>query len=412
MAQPVAVTYTVASGPINAGRFAGGAFAGAVALGDAAPGGGWAVQQSSFAGAVGLDEAVPGGTLAGYNPPAWMAGAAVHQVVEIAGTAGAGGAPVDPWSTFPLIAGTATLVSAANGGHQDSGDNRVTSIDLLANSPAWQVRIAATSPIPALTPLGSDYYPDGKPTSRHGYHHAHYIAQRGRLMLFGQRGRYAENADGYAVDGHSVTGTWAWDAAGTYPSLASGRGYGVAHDPTTGNVWCNATGWRWNQATNNWTQPLPAGFEKSWRWPVAFDAPRSRFFTLQFGNGEGAELDRAVVATVFDKDTGDQTTITFNASPALSQFIADAPEYAGMDYDADNDRFLFYDGRGARVGRIYVITPNAGTTWDMSLLTLTGASIPATVSAGINGRFRYVPPLKGFVLAPSGAANLYFFRVA
>lgn len=66
MAQPVAVTYAVASGPINAGRFAGGAFSVAVALGDATPGGGWAVQQSSFAGAVGLDDAVAAG---GYTTP-------------------------------------------------------------------------------------------------------------------------------------------------------------------------------------------------------------------------------------------------------------------------------------------------------------------------------------------------------
>ncbi len=68
MAQPLAVTYTVASGPINAGRFADGAFSGAVALGDATPGGGWAVQQSSFAGAVGLDDAVPGGGITGFVP--------------------------------------------------------------------------------------------------------------------------------------------------------------------------------------------------------------------------------------------------------------------------------------------------------------------------------------------------------
>lgn len=61
MAQPVDVTYTVASGPINAGRFAGGAFAGAVALGDAAPGGSWAPMPAVFSGAVALDDAEASG---------------------------------------------------------------------------------------------------------------------------------------------------------------------------------------------------------------------------------------------------------------------------------------------------------------------------------------------------------------
>jgi hypothetical protein len=338
--------------------------------------------------------------------PAWRIGQAVAEARAISGTSGGAGAAINAWGTLPLIEGTGTLVSPANGGHNDSSDNRVTSIDLLADAPAWVQRIA---PSPTVT-ANASYMPDGKPVSRHGYHHAHYISQRGRVMLFGSRGWYSDGGDGFAVDGHTVSGTWAWDAAGEWTSSSGAQGYGTAHDPVTGNVWASGSGWRWEQATDTWTRPTGTSFPISWRWPAAYDSLRRRFFTLQYGDGQGFDLGRGVIASRFDPDTGAQVAITFNSSAALTQFIADAPEYAGMDYDPANDRFLFYDGRGARAGRIFVITPNSGTTWDMSILATTGAAIPATVSAGINGRFRYIPRLGGFIIMPDTASGIYFLR--
>lgn len=332
---------------------------------------------------------------------------ATYEWVELPGTSGAGGAAVNAWGTYVLIDGTATLVSAANGGHGDSSDNRVTSIDLLQASPRWVQRIAPSASTDVRA--NSDYYADGAPVSRHGYHHAHYIPQRGRVMLFGARGWYQSGGDGFAVDGVAVGGTWAWDRAGTYPSTAGARGFGSVRDPLTGNVWTTG-GWRWNQASNAWTQVT--SFPTSWRWPVAYDSARRLFFTLQFGDGQGYDLQRGIVATKFDPMTGAQTSITFNASAALSQFQADQPAYAGMDYDSANDRFLFYDGVGQKAGRVYAVTPNSGSTWDISILSVSGVTPAATVSAGINGRFRYVPALKGFVMHPHASANLYFLRTA
>jgi hypothetical protein len=84
-----------------------------------------------------------------------------------------------------------------------------------------------------------------------------------------------------------------------------------------------------------------------------------------------------------------------------------------MDYDIVNDKFLFYHGAGD-TKRVYVITPGSGTTWDMSILGLgPGTETPDDPPAngsGINGRFRYVPALKGFVMLPRGTANLFFLR--
>ena len=83
-----------------------------------------------------------------------------------------------------------------------------------------------------------------------------------------------------------------------------------------------------------------------------------------------------------------------------------------MDYDPVTDRFLFY--HGGETGVIYAIQPNAGNAWDMRLFEFGATSVvpAATPGAGINGRFKYVPAYKGFILLPSDSSNLYFIRTA
>lgn len=336
--------------------------------------------------------------------PAWLSGVAVNQWVQISGTTGSGAA-LNAWGTLVLIDGTATLVSPANGGHTDSSDNRVASIDLTQNSPTWTQQIAPSSSVTA----NADYMPDGKPVSRHGYHHAHYISQRSRVMLFGARGWYSNGGDGYKVDGHSVSGTWAWDAAGTYSDLASGRGFGVCRDPLTGNVWTNG-GWLWTQSSNTWSQPGTQQIAGSGiRWPVAFDTARSQFFALQWADGQGLS-GSGILARVINRTTGALTTITFSAgsASAVAQFTSDAPVYAGMDYDQTNDCFLFYEGLGVP-GRVYRIRPNGTTTWDMDILTTTG-TVPGAAVAAVNGRWKFIPQLGGFAVLPSQTSNFWFLR--
>jgi hypothetical protein len=106
-----------------------------------------------------------------------------------------------------------------------------------------------------------------------------------------------------------------------------------------------------------------------------------------------------------------QTSIELNPSAALTSIQAEQPTYAGMDYDVSNDRFLFYSGQ-ASGGKIYVVKPNAGTTWDISILPVSGKMPPATQGDGVHTRFRYVPALKGFLLMPNGNSNLFFIRTA
>jgi hypothetical protein len=139
-------------------------------------------------------------------------------------------------------------------------------------------------------------------------------------------------------------------------------------------------------------------------------------FGLTYGDGEGdiAAAPVQVNAARFNPATNIMEAISFNSSVALTQFNADTPTYSGMDYDSVNDKFFFYCGQGSGAGRIYVITPNSGTTWDISILSQGGGTTTptATPNSGINSKFTYVPSLKGFVFLPRASSNLNFIRTA
>jgi hypothetical protein len=225
-------------------------------------------------------------------------------------------------------------------------------------------------------------------------------------MLFGVKGAYGNAYDFQTVDGFNPD-TNTWDPAGTWANIPAGQ-LGVVRVRATGDVWSSQLA-RWSPNTKSWTQPITSRTNDLVRAPIAHDSLRNQLFTLNWGDGQGFGA-AAMFASVVPCNGSIQSSIKFNPSAALISFIAEQPSYAGMDYDPDNDRFLFYCGIGMAAGRIYVIKPNSGSTWDISLLPTSGKLPPPTADAGIHSRFRYVPALKGFVMMPSGTSNLFFIR--
>jgi hypothetical protein len=337
--------------------------------------------------------------------PSWLVGAAIGQWVEISGTAGAGGAAVHAYSGMAYNEQTNEILIAGAGGHGDSVDNRVVSLQLMADNPAWTLRAASSTNVKYDVP----YYPDGKPISRHLYSSIHYIPQLNRVMLFGVTGA-AGNAYSFdTVDAFDLD-TNSWDPAGTWANTPFGE-RGSVSIRATGEVWTNNLS-RWSPATKTWTKPITKRTNDQLRWPIAHDTRRNQLFTLNWADGMGYS-NQALFASVVPCAGSVQSSISFNPSAAVNSFIADKPTYSAMDYDPENDRFLFYCGQGTGAGRVYVITPNAGLTWDMSLLPINGAKLPpATPDAGVHSRFRYVPALRGFVLMPTATSNLFFIRTA
>ena len=79
-------------------------------------------------------------------------------------------------------------------------------------------------------------------------------------------------------------------------------------------------------------------------------------------------------------------------------------------YDVVGDRYLLYAGNSGATQTVFVITPNSGSTWDMELLSTSGATPPACVS-GCNNKFAYFPSLDGCVLLAAGNQDIHFLRL-
>ena len=236
-----------------------------------------------------------------------------------------------------------------------------------------------------------------------------YVPSINRLMLFGVRFAYGNAYTFGSVAGFNLT-TNTWDPAGTWADMPAGH-FGAVSVRATGEVYSHALA-KWTPSANAWTQPITSRTSDLIRWPIAHDSSRNQLFSLNWGDGEGFGIP-AVFATRTPLAGTTQISVTFKPSVALTQFAVDMPTYAGMDYDAGSDSFLFYCGQGGGAGRVYQVKPNATNLWDMAILPLVGNTRPpATPGSGVHNRFRYVPALKGFVLMPSGSSNLYFIRTA
>lgn len=354
-----------------------------------------------------------GGVYAGRSQglPAYLAGAAVREWVEIPDTSGAGGSAIDAFSGFEVTP-SGLLVIPLAGGHLNSADNRVASLDLMADSPGWTVRIAASSSVQADV----RHYSDGRPSSRHTYRNLFYVPSLDRVFSVGCAYAYGAGANYASVDALDI-GAWAWDAAGTFADVPEGDGsgkIGAAFDGTA--IWSNTLR-RFNPSTNTWSNPITTrvtGTDAP--GPMCYETARQQLFGI---NGRTGSL----VASRTPVAGSEEFAVTINASSALTQFLDDKPWYPGMGYDPENGQFLIYAGQTFDAsgnlltnvpGRVFAVTPNDTNVWDMSLLSMTGTppGAPPADGSGINGRFRYVPALKGFVLLPQASSNLFFFRVA
>jgi hypothetical protein len=347
--------------------------------------------------------------------PAWARTSAVGQWIQIPGTTQQGsaadllgGLSVNSRLAYSGMAMKGTeIFQCADGGHFDYQSNEVVSIDLGVDAPVWQLRCAPSNPLA----INVFYEPDGKPCAAHRYWSQDWSKETGRVILPYTRFNYPNSQSDPATNGFDpVTNTW--DPAGTW---AGGTLANCIDED--GNFWAvgqNGTNLtKFVPSTNTWTT-VNTGITII-SSPAVFDPKRKKLFAFSYGDGQGNGTD--VRAFQIDRTTSTPTAITINASSAFSAWQALAPAYQSMDYDSANDRFLIicpavntdsYAGGGAPT--VYVITPNSGTAWDMSILAVTGATPPRCLGAGSFNRFRYVPSLGGLVYMPSGTDPLYYLK--
>jgi hypothetical protein len=337
--------------------------------------------------------------------PAWLSGKPVNEWFAIKGTKGAGGSGVDAYCGMAIKESTNEIFIASAGGHGVS-DNRVVSIDLQADAPVWVQRHA---PSPEHSP-DVPYNKDGQPAARHTYQSTIYVKSLDRVMQFGCRFTHPGAHEFPKVDGFSLKEN-KWDPAGTYEDLPK-SGYGVVEDTLTGEIWTQGLK-KWDPKTKTWSSPIKKYAPNGVRFPYAFDSKRKQLFGLNFQDGQGYG-DKVINSVKVPVNGSESIQVTFKPSDALDTFIKEEPAYAGMDYDPENDCFLFYSGIRTGAGRIYVVKPNESNIWEISLYSFGTSSMPppASTDSGINNRFRYLPKLKGFVLLSKAADDLYFIRTS
>jgi hypothetical protein len=369
---------------------------------------------------------IAGGRARPSTQPAWMAlaGVALNKLVAIPGSQMAGtpaeNCGIFAFSGLTVKRDTCEIFTVAVGGHGDSSDNSVNSfgpkgVGLMADAPTWIQRCAPT-------PAGSrvpniPYQSDNKPTSRHSYDRHHYA--NGKIHVIGGTGLTGVAVDDstYRYEYDVATDTWGAPIPFTYGTA----GYGAAVDHANGLIWRGINQLRtWNPATDA-MGPLSNYAGVQVRFPLVVANDLGIAFCLQFGNGFTSST--GIQASKIDLATMVQTPITFNASAAYTQFLADASSASvvpGMDYDDANGCFLWYQGQAGQENRIYKIIPNAGSTWDMALFPLAPGSVTMNTSAasGLCGRLKYLPLLKGFVIYPTGGAlafasqPMYFLKTS
>lgn len=352
---------------------------------------------------------------AGSGTPAWLAGAAVGQWVSIPNTAlagssaeieGKGVAAVSAYNGMAYRQDTNEIYLLANGGHGDSSVNAVQSIAINQDAPAWAIRTAASISGNRVLSGASGYNSDGLPRSRHTYSSSQWVSQRSRAVNFAARFMASDAASAATVDGWNPA-TNTWDASSTFGAIA-GWGAGTCQDTATGNVYtCGSYFYfyKWTQATDTWTQSA-GGLEVY--GPLMFDTSRQMVVSFAYGDNVGTGSTPKI--TTCNADLTNKRAITINASAAYTSWLAAAPYTPALVYDGAADRYLLYAGNSGSTQTVYVITPNAGTTWDMSILSVSGVTPPASAS-GCNNKFQYVASLGGCVLLANGNANIHFLRL-
>ena len=358
--------------------------------------------------------------------PAWLSGA-VNEWVQVGNTA----AP----SNLGDFSGVAVrddsagvqVYSALAGGHSGNNtDNSVQVLQLNTASPSWTtLRSASSTAGSDLTGTQAYYTSDGRPMPRHLYQSAWWIPERSQA---GFGGLYwgSSGSGGFPYFDLFDPGSNDWllptpiddtpDVAGGIKALLSAR------DPSTGYLYAtqrsDAAVMKRLDPTGSgtWSDITLTGAPLCGSGGNAFDTKRGNIFQFScddwfYNYGTGTPFCVQIALG------GARTAIALNSSAGKTDLLADINQWItpSMVYDPQGDCFWVYNGAtgslaAGAAAKIYKITPNGTTTWDIALLSVTGVT-PAAHGNGVMNRFFYVPRWRCVVLVVPGE-SVYAMRVA
>lgn len=321
------------------------------------------------------------------------------------------------------------LFAALAGGHGGNNtDNAVRTLQLNDGAPRWVTRRAASSTAGSSLSGSQAYYTaDGRPMPRHTYHDIVWVPEIGRYLVGGMYWGTA-GLDFQITDAFAPSGTTGgdWDPKGSFPQRPKGAGgYLVmlsVRNPATGMYYGTTRSdgsylHTFNPRSKTWGTVVMSGSGNVNMGGNAFDTRRGLIYNLS--NGSWFVPAAGVHSTTIDPTTGVKTTIGFNASAAWSDFQSKASQFvmSALEYDEDADCYYFYNGNtfslaASEGAKVYRITPNSTSTWDMSIVSTTGVT-PALESGGGSGvatKFRFIRRWRTLIMVSPGR-NVYYLRL-
>lgn len=359
--------------------------------------------------------------------PAWLRSAAVNEWVQISGTS----AP----SFLSDFAGIAVrddeagvqVYAALGGGHAGNNtDNSVRVLQLAADSPVWStLRSASSTSGSDLTGTQAYYTSDGRPMPRHVYQSAWWDPGLGKACFGGIFWGSAGTGNFALVDQYDPSsGDWVLPTTiDSVPNVAGGnRALLSVRDPATGHVYATqrsdvAAMQRLTPSTDTWTEITLTGATPCGSGGNAWDSARGNIYQFSCDNWFYNNSTGAPFSVQIDPSTGARTAIALASSAGKTDMLADINQWLSPStvYDPQGDCFYVYNGATGSLGssattKVYKITPNGTSTWDIALLSVTGVT-PAAHANGVINRFFYAARWRAVVLVvPS--QSVYAMRVA
>ncbi len=351
--------------------------------------------------------------------PTWLASAAINEWVAVPN-----GTPSLAAGLVPAVAGwmgsQKNMVEAYcgaftdgsrfmihGGGHADYGGNEIGAIDLTSESPEWDLLIERTQVADLLG--GSNYYADGRPTSRHTYYGMWYVPSLNKMLRFNANMGLAYNGTpvGGSADVRTVdidafnlaTNLWEPAAYGPMPMI-TGSETTMAQDPTSGDVyaWDGPGGnriYKWTAATDSAELVIDLVGTEGGGGAAVFDSNNQRMVRF-FGR-------EAPGVVYWDVVAGTKVTPTLTGPGAGALLSLGAGASIGIAHDTL--RNVAYVSDGVDLFRVQL------DDFYTMVVSPTGAT-SVTANNGTWGKLKYIESIDAIAYLSNWANSLLVMRVA
>jgi hypothetical protein len=280
------------------------------------------------------------------------------------------------------------------GGHGDYAGNEIYAFSMVSFTWKRLNNPSAFPPGDEDNASFSQQHPDGAPISRHTYDYLEYVPSVDRFFVGGGSGLWK---DGQHEDDHTYL--FNFDTLEWSSNYDKDPSYGIGSTSALG-----PDGRVWQHGAYGDTAVLAAFDATTGKWT------RYAFYNAWIGYGRTAEIDPIANKYVLIGE-GDLRIWDLNnpnqqhTQPSTTGAAPPTLHHPGVAWDPNAKKIVVWQG-GAMVYSLDVPTLH----WTSTTSTGVNTTPPDAASAGTNGRWRYVPSLKLFVVVNSVNGNVFVYK--